>query len=298
MKEPNKVSVCIPAYNKESEIGAMLESVYNQKYNNIEVNIVNNGSTDRTFEIIREWEPRFIERGYEVVIVDRENRGLADSAKTLLTMATGDYICMPDADDILHPEYVSDMARALDENDDVMWVQCYSASGSEYKPEDLGNRINWWICGKIPHGEVGLALYAVGCLSWSVWAILFRREFMIKCKVIERFETSPNNHEIPLVIPIVALGNGYILSRQLYFYNTGSSTFLKFDADQHGKTIDLIIELLNMTLTDMGQKTSLLDYLSEIGRVRHKLFRHCLDTGQACESSEYGTKGKQDVITL
>ena len=68
----------VPCYNKVEYIGEMLDSVIAQKWDNIEVILVNDGSTDGTREAIAEYEPKLKTRGYETVIIDQENAGCAE----------------------------------------------------------------------------------------------------------------------------------------------------------------------------------------------------------------------------
>jgi glycosyltransferase involved in cell wall biosynthesis len=269
MKELSKVSVCIPAYNKESEIGAMLESVCNQKYSNIEVNIVNNGSTDCTLKIIREWEPRFIERGYDVVIVSRENRGLPDSAKTLLTMATGDYICMPDADDILHCEYVSDMARILDERDDVMWAECQFCEDDSFELFGTGSNKDFVI-----HSDMSIwrKLIRVNPYFLTVWKRLVRSTYVKRCKIVENFIESDEigDHESLLCVPLFVDGVCFCsLSKYLYYYKNGCYVFKSMTADG---LWDLLLKR-SIVLNEVAKKHTLLceqhDIFSELGAIRN-----------------------------
>lgn len=77
----NMVSMVVPCYNKVNYIGEFFQSVYDQVWDNIELILVNDGSTDGTREIIRQWEPRFVRRGYSVQIIDQENRGVFGAIK-------------------------------------------------------------------------------------------------------------------------------------------------------------------------------------------------------------------------
>ncbi len=93
-----KISVIIPAYNVESYIRRCLDSLVNQTYDNLELIVVNDGSTDRTGEIIHEYEERFPEK---VRVFDRENGGQADARNFGLTKAAGEYIGFVDSDDFV-----------------------------------------------------------------------------------------------------------------------------------------------------------------------------------------------------
>ena len=110
----SKVSMVMPCYNKVDYIGEMFQSIVDQVWNNIELILVNDGSTDGTREVIAKWEPKFKERGYEVVIVDQENAGVCAAPKAGLERISGGYVSVVDADDMLAREYVSVMAGWLE----------------------------------------------------------------------------------------------------------------------------------------------------------------------------------------
>lgn len=92
-----KVSVIIPAYNVEKYIRKCLESLLEQTYQNYEIIIVNDGSTDNTLNILNEYKKK-----YEFIkIIDIENHGQGYARNIALSKATGDYILFLDSDDFI-----------------------------------------------------------------------------------------------------------------------------------------------------------------------------------------------------
>lgn len=95
------VSIVIPVYNCERYVGDSLDSALNQTWRELEIIIVNDGSTDRSLEICRRVrDPR-------IRYVDHENRGLAAARNSGIEHARGEYIGFIDADDIWMPEKVA-----------------------------------------------------------------------------------------------------------------------------------------------------------------------------------------------
>ncbi len=128
----SKVSMIMPCYNKAEYIAQMFDSILAQQWDNIELILINDGSTDGTRDVMAAYEPRFCKRGYEVVIVDQDNQGVAVALLNGLKVVTGDYVCTVDCDDTLHQEYVCDMAGQLDKNPGVNRVMC-DHSGSQWR---------------------------------------------------------------------------------------------------------------------------------------------------------------------
>lgn len=90
------LSVVIPAYNAERTIERCLKSVLKQTYNNIEIIVVNDGSTDSTMDILQ----KLIKENFKLTIIDQENEGPSIARNTGIKNAHGEYIAFLDSDDI------------------------------------------------------------------------------------------------------------------------------------------------------------------------------------------------------
>jgi glycosyltransferase involved in cell wall biosynthesis len=99
MRTNKKVSVIIPNYNYARYVGQAIESVINQTYSNIEIIVVNNGSTDNSLEILKGF-------GDRICLVNQENLGQSGARKSGLSKATGDFIAFLDADDTWEPQKI------------------------------------------------------------------------------------------------------------------------------------------------------------------------------------------------
>jgi glycosyltransferase involved in cell wall biosynthesis len=105
------VSILIPAYNAETWIAYTLRSAIAQTWARKEIIVVNDGSTDRTAEIVR----RFASQG--VVLFSWENRGLCAAQNQAFELSRGDYIQWLDSDDLLAPDKIERQLTALREGD-------------------------------------------------------------------------------------------------------------------------------------------------------------------------------------
>ncbi len=103
------VSVIMPAYNAEKFISEAISSVLNQTYSNIELIIVNDGSTDNTMEVVDRFS-----RDKRVVVITQPNAGCSGAKNTGLNAARGEFIQYLDADDILSANKIEEQVRVLE----------------------------------------------------------------------------------------------------------------------------------------------------------------------------------------
>jgi glycosyltransferase involved in cell wall biosynthesis len=103
------VSIVITAYNAEKTIGYTLESAVRQTWQCKETIVVDDGSTDRTAEVVRQFK--------NVMLVSTENRGLSGAQNYAFPLSQGDYIQYLDADDLLAPDKIERQLAALRSSD-------------------------------------------------------------------------------------------------------------------------------------------------------------------------------------
>lgn len=118
------VSVVIPLFNKEKYIKATLESVVNQTYSEIELVIVDDSSTDRSYELAQDYLQPYLNRFRDITLRSRKNTGQAGARNDGVLEAKGEFIAFLDADDIWHPEKIDKQVQFLVENQDQNLVFC------------------------------------------------------------------------------------------------------------------------------------------------------------------------------
>ncbi len=97
-----KVSVIIPVYNMERFIGACLDSVLNQTFSDFECICINDGSTDGTLQILKQYE----QKDSRIKLIDQANQGGSAARNVGLNVAQGEWISFLDNDDLYHPQYL------------------------------------------------------------------------------------------------------------------------------------------------------------------------------------------------
>lgn len=112
------VSVIMTAYNTEAYIEEAIQSILNQTYTNFEFIIVDDGSTDKTLEIIM----RYAKKDDRIVVLARKNIGLAQSLNDGIRIARGEYIARMDSDDICAAERFEKQVSYLNEHPDIFML--------------------------------------------------------------------------------------------------------------------------------------------------------------------------------
>lgn len=121
------VSVIIPVYNVGKYIREALDSVINQTYTNLEIIIVDDGSTDESGEICDE----YAQKDNRIIVIHQENKGIGPARNAGLEIMKGKYVAFLDPDDAYSPFFISSMLNKI-EKEDADIVMCrYSACKTE-----------------------------------------------------------------------------------------------------------------------------------------------------------------------
>lgn len=175
------VSVLVPCYNVEKYIRQCLDSIVNQTLKDMEIICLNDGSTDGTLAILREYAAR----DSRIRIIDKPNSGYGDSMNKGLDAAEGDYIGIVESDDIILPNMFADMlALAREHNADMVKSahEEYWSDPERYRvcpvPERFADRL-------VTPQEVGdLTQFKI-----AIWSGLYRRAMLEQYEI--RFTTTP-----------------------------------------------------------------------------------------------------------
>lgn len=133
----NLVSIVTPCYNGEYFIRRFLKSILNQTYSNIEMILINDGSTDRTEEIVREFQNEFSKRGIRFVYQYQENSGQAAALNNGLKLFEGEFLIWPDSDDELMPRFIEEKVNFLRNHPEFEYCYGKSIIVDENEPEKI-----------------------------------------------------------------------------------------------------------------------------------------------------------------
>lgn len=138
-----KISFIVPSYNFADYIEVCVQSILNQTYDNIEVVVVNDGSTDNSKDVI----DSIVAKDKRVMAIHKQNEGVSIARNTGIMACNGDYCVFVDADDYLAPDYAEYMMRLVEKTggEFCFSINCFTRQGESqtesefiktYSPED------------------------------------------------------------------------------------------------------------------------------------------------------------------
>lgn len=152
-----KISIVIPVYNVEKYLMRCLESVLAQTYENIEVILINDGSTDSSGVLC----DRFKENHPNTIVIHKENEGLGLTRNVGMDLAQGNFIMFLDSDDYIQPNHISELYKEIvRQNADAIYcgytivkkdketIMTNSLAGKNYAEEEIRYEVIPRICGQ------------------------------------------------------------------------------------------------------------------------------------------------------
>lgn len=122
-----KVSVIVPIYNQEKYLKISIPSILKQEYDNLEIILVNDGSTDDSSAILQ----RYSLLDSRIRLVQKVNGGLVDATLSGIEVANGDYIVFLDPDDRIGKDFISNFMDAMDKDYDFIAAGFYLENGEK-----------------------------------------------------------------------------------------------------------------------------------------------------------------------
>ncbi len=243
MTAPAKISVVIPCYNHGRYLDEAGDSVLAQSFQDFEILIVNDGSTDpETVALLQDY------RRPRVRVIHSENRGLPAARNLGIEQSASPYVCALDADDLLEPAYFEKAVEVLDADSSVTfvshWLRTFGDQEWEWTPERCDllslldmNTVNG---AALVRREAVLAVglfdetMREGCEDWDLWISLVERGYrgVILPEFLFRYRRRPDSMSRAMNRPVVQLG----LFRRLIEKHTESYRFYLLDLLQRRET--------------------------------------------------------------
>ena len=194
-KMDDLITVIVPIYNVELYLRKCVDSIINQTYKNIEIILVDDGSTDSCGEIC----DSYADLDKRIIVIHKENGGLSDARNAGIDILKGKYVTFIDSDDWVEPNYVEQLYRLLVENDADLSVCDFYYVDSEnnlYNTPATDERVFVW-----NREEALLMLLSGNKMNTSAWCKLYKSKFFIENKV--RFPKGKLYEDIPVAYEIL-----------------------------------------------------------------------------------------------
>ena len=187
------ISIIVPVYNVEAYLPQCLDSLIHQTYQDLEIICVNDGSTDRSLEILKQ----YADKDKRIMLISRENRGISASRNEALNIASGEYVMFVDSDD-----WVNELTceKALDaiqvgDCDLLLWSYIREFNNKSLPNYLFANAFIWenrlTLCRRIV-GPVDEELRTPQKLDsyGTVWGKIYKRELIEQNTPIRFVDTS------------------------------------------------------------------------------------------------------------
>lgn len=212
MKESPLISIIIPAYNVESFILNCIESIYSQHQENIEVIVIDDGSVDKTIEIIKPLKEKY----NNFVILSQANAGVSAARNYGLSVARGRYVYFLDSDDWIENDFFNETAPICEADQTDCIIFGYK------KRNAIGDFISDkipWISGEIDNEDQknSLAKLFVNDNGLAVWDKIIKRSVILENNV--KFENMRNAEDFVFSLDCIKHSKKiYIVNKALYNY--------------------------------------------------------------------------------
>lgn len=173
------VSVILPVFNAERFLPQCLDSILRQTYQEWELIAVDDGSKDRSLEILKSYE----KRDYRIHIISKKNEGVSIARNVALSQVRGEYIYFVDSDDIVMQDALSILIRTLESNNatfvksDFLPINEHGKQLFINKKQGIRRRYE----GKIIDSEMFYSKILMD--EFFLWTCLFRRDIIEKNKI-------------------------------------------------------------------------------------------------------------------
>lgn len=203
MKKNNmkKFSIIIPVHNMEKLIGRCLDSIFNQTFEDYEVIVVNDGSTDNTLEILKK---------YNIKLINQKYLGVSEARNNAIKKATGKYLIFLDSDDFLSKDLLCKLDKETNDNPDVIRYQVRKVYENGKKEEFNEESFS------TTDGVDGFNKIVNYKFIDPIWCYAIKRNYYLK----EKFSFKKNTlHEDFGLVPLVIIKASKIKSISYIGYN-------------------------------------------------------------------------------
>lgn len=249
------ISLIIPVYNTKKYLDECLQSVFAQTYTNLEIIIVDDGSTDGTGEMC----DRYPDVDARVKVFHKTNEGLGLTRNYGMQYATGKYICFLDSDDKIQPGFIEELYRGLTENH----VDLCKAGYTRFKGTEALNKKQY--TNTVYTGDqaktqflprlVGASPEGHDSVEMSVWAVLYRFDIIKEHNLKFPSERELISEDIVFNIQYFQYANGGCLIESTgYYYRVNDTSLTRSYRADRFEAYKRFYQFTKNLLTELGYK--------------------------------------------
>lgn len=248
-----KVSVCVSVHNTAELLPRCLDSLVNQTMKEIEIVLVNNGSTDDSEKIMYNYKERFPDKNIKVIA--QEDKGLAQGRQTGINNSEGEYIAFLDADDYFEIDAVQKMYNAaINNNADIVEIESIR-DGSIISSNYYG----------MLDAEIVLKDYlANGNIPTMLWLRLYKRELFTPSVLPNLYTNNEDNFAIPCLL---LKGKSIFFIKEVLHYYSSDNENAVMNVLEKNKVSEKYIKNRKMTLQIINHVE---DYYGDMAKVYEK----------------------------
>ncbi len=210
------LSIIVPIYNVEKYLSVCLESIVNQTYQDLEIILVNDGSTDNCDKICK----KYAQTDKRIKIINKENGGLVSARKAGIKTAQGEYIAFVDGDDWIDPFMYQELLKAIEKFDvdlvDSGYIREKNGMSYIYKLGSKFYKLDDNIRHDLYKGMIGLD-DSIG-INPSIWSKVFKTDLIKKCYSKVPDDRSFGEDVISLIYCISEATSIYQMENVFYHY--------------------------------------------------------------------------------
>lgn len=180
-----KISVIIPVYNSSTYLRKCLDSVVNQTLKDIEIIVINDGSTDDSKNIIEEYLCKY----KNIIFIDQENKGIGKTRNIGIKKATGEYITFIDSDDYIKENMLEEYYKYAKKHNFDLVIGSYI--------KKINNKEIIFENNKFKTGNVKTTPQILYLIEYGPWAKLYKREMLINNNIY--FDEKRKYEDMPFV---------------------------------------------------------------------------------------------------
>ena len=260
------ISVIVPVYNVDKYLSRCIESILNQNYKDLELILIDDGSTDNSVEICNQ----YVQNDFRIKLFQQSNQGSSVARNIGLTHAQGEYISFVDSDDWILPEMLETMLGVAIK-DNLKVVECESKRSINFKVGKLKEKENPKI--KIESREEALER-VIKNQNFAVWRRIYHKSVIGNLRFIPHKIHQDVFFTIDLLKKIKQ--QGYI-TEPFYVYNVENISVIRSPYSQKKlDAIDAVFYVINETKDfNNNVKINAKKHVIEVLRYHyHELFSH------------------------